>query len=211
MTPLLYNPPIAVGPWLTWGAVHQSDHFAIVNGILNKKGISIGVLPIDPVPLGNRAAMLAWFMNHQAVHNQMNAAMGLGGFDLSYVDFTNEEQARVWIQYNALEHAQISAAIAAYQPPPPPQGQQSQAIMPQPFGVQPAPQPSGNVALLPQGIPGVQTILSQPAAGTQVAPQGGQPQPALQPFATLQPQPSPAPQPGSNPGTPLQAGGGLVP
>lgn len=152
--------------------------------------------------------MLTWFMNHQNIHNEMNAAMGIGGFDLSYVDFTNPEQARVWLQYNALEHQAIAYRIATFQFPTTAQGQPSEAIMPQP---NPALQPQGgNQALLPQGNPGVQTIQAQGA--NQIAAQGGQPQPALQPFATLQPQPAAAPQAPFNPGTPLQPGsGGTMP
>ena len=209
MTPLLFNAPVGLGPWLLWGATHQSDHFQIISGILNATGQTVGVLPIDPVPIGNREQMMIWFMNHQEIHNQMNAAMGTGGFDLSFVDLQNPEEARIWLQYNALEHQAIAYRIATFQPPQTSQGQPTFAIQPQPFGVQPVPQ--GSNALLPQGLPGVQTIISQPQAGTQVQPQGGMPQAPLQPFPTLQPQPGQSPQAPLNPGTPLQAGGGLVP
>lgn len=207
MTPILYNPPIVRDAWLIWGSVHQTDHFQIVAGIREKLGLTVGVLPIDPVPLDLPSAMLTWFMNHQAIHNEMNAAFGLGGLDLSYVDFSNKEQMATWIQYNALEHQQVSFAIASYQPPP--QATQqivSQPIWPQPVGSQPLAQPSGNQAILPQGVPGVETILPQPQPGTQVLPQGGSPQAPLQPFPTVQPQPSAAPPPGIQPGTPILPG-----
>ena len=209
MTPLLFNVPTDRGSWLLWGAVHQSDHFQIVAGIRDKTGVTVGVLPIDPVPLDNKEAMLAWFMNHQDVHNQMNSAIGVGGVDLSYFDFKSKEQTEQWIRYHAYEHQIIAFRIAAFQFPQTAQGQPTEAVQPQPeAGLQPAEQPQGNQALLPQGSPGVQTILSQPVAGTQVSPQGGSPQAALQPFPTLNPQPGLQPGQTLSPGTPLTAGSG---
>jgi hypothetical protein len=208
--PLLYEVPIDDMTWAIWGSVHQSDHFQIASGISDATGIIVPVLPIDPVPLPHRGAPLAltltWFMNHQIIHDAMNAALGLGNFDLSYVDFSNPEQITVWIQYNAYAHQAVIAAISTYQPPAPAPGQPSVGILPQPApGTQVQPQQQG---VLAQGNPGILTIQPQ-SPGVQPQAALG-PQPALQPFATLQPQPALAPA-NLQPGTPLQPGGGLTP
>jgi hypothetical protein len=208
-SPLLYDMPSDTLTWMAWGSVHQSDHFQIAAGIAAVTGQTVPVLPIDPVPLPTRGysqdMILTWFMNHQIMHDAMTAALGLGNFDLSYVDLSNPEQATVWIQYNAIIHQTVIAAISTYQPPQQP-GQPVFSIQPQPLpNTQVQPQQQG---VIPQGGPGILTVQQQ-MGGTQ--PQGALgPQPALQPFATLQPQPAPLPS-NIQPGTPLQAGQGLVP
>jgi hypothetical protein len=206
---LLYDPPIDDVTWLMWGATHQSDHFQLADGIRTKTGLTVPVLPIDPVPLPGRGAletdMLLWFQNHQLLHNALNAVLGIGNIDLSYVDFRNVEQMAVWIRYNAYLHQATAAAIATFQPPQQP-GQQPVGIFPQPgpnTQIQPQQQ-----AVLPQGNPGVQVIMPQ-SGGVQPQAALG-PQPAEQPFATLQPQPAPQPTT-PQPGTPLQPGGGFIP
>lgn len=190
MNPLLFNAPTDVGMWLSFGSVHQLDHFGLVRQVLDKRQILLGMLPIDPVPVDNPSAMLTWFQHHQALHNALNGAVGLGGFDLSFVDFNDQSRASHWIQDHAIEHMRISAFLAGIQLPRipmQPRAAFSQPLLPQPVGSQPMVQPAP--ALLPQPAPALQP----------------QPQPALQPQPSpaLLPQPGPAPPTGLQPGTPV--------
>jgi hypothetical protein len=211
-SPYLYNPPADGPTWLGWGATHQSDHFAIAQGIKIATGIVVPIYPVDPVPLhAERSQMLDWFMNHQVMHNAIVAALGIADYDLSYVDFQSAEQRSTWIQYNALFHQAAFAAIARLQAQK--AAREAQPSLSQPIALQPqpntqiAPQPEGNQAIAPQGNPGITTIEAQPTTpGVQA--QGGLPQPAEQPFPTQQPQPSQSPPPGIQGGTPVPPGGG---
>lgn len=194
MTPILYNAPTNVEMWLTFGAVHQQEHFQLVRQIFDKKQLLVPMLPIDPVPIDIPDAMLTWFQNHQGLHNLLNAALGTGGFDLSGVDFRDAAQTSGWMENHAKEHARISAVLAGIQVPSLPTlplALLSQPIVPQPFGAQPGPQP----------LPALQ---AQPEPALQ-----SQPQPALQPqpLPALQPQPGPAPVPGLPPSPPIVPGG----
>jgi hypothetical protein len=208
-SPLLYNPPVDDPTWAAWGSTHQTDHFQLVFAIRDLVHRDVPMLPIDPVlvpPRFPRELNLYWLMIHQSLHNALSAALGVSNFDLSFVNFEDPASVAVWIQYNAYVHQQLAAAVGrlkAIQTVV--LSQQSQAIQPQPEGLQPEPQPSGNQPVQPQGNPGITTIQPQPQQpGAQ--PQGGLPQPPDQPFPTLQPQPSPAPPPGIQPGTPQLPG-----
>jgi len=207
-TPFLYNPPNDEGTWLTWGAVHQSDHFSLATATTALVNAVVPILPIDPVLLPPRfpgSLTLGWLVNHQAIHDALSAALGIGNFDLSFVNFGDKESVAVWIQYNAYIHQATAAAIGQLQAAK--VSQQTQQALSQPVQPQGVNQinPQGNRAILPQGNPGITTILSQPRAGTQIAPQGSLPQAPLQPFATLQPQTAPMPA-NLQPGTPLLPG-----
>jgi hypothetical protein len=209
MTPILFNTPTDTQSWLFWGTTHQLDHFGIVDGIFGTIGTQVPMLPIDPVPLNDPNMMLVWFLNHQAIHNAMNAALGQAGSDLSMVDFRDSAQAAYWIENNALEHQNISAAIAYYQLNPPQQMAGAAQNIPGPSFVVPSAatavqilgQPYPN-AVQPQ-IGGVQSqpspILPQPSPV--------QPQAAASP-ASIAPQPGPTPAPGQLPGTPSTESGG---
>lgn len=192
---LLYDPPVTPLKWLTWGAVHMFDHQQIAQGIYSAKQILLPLLPLDPVPVLNRQLLLGWFWDHQAMHAAMNAAMGTQGADLSVVDFNNIEQLTVWLQFNALEHQAIAAAIAALQQPPQPPPS-NLPVQPQPV-VMLQPQPGGVNGLQPQPSPFM--VQPQPPAPAV----GPQPNPALQPQPGMAPGQAPLPA-----GTPFLVGTG---
>jgi hypothetical protein len=117
MQALLYNMPNDIGAWLEWSVIHQQDHFQIQERIRRKLGLNTIMLPLDPIPFLDD--MLGWAMDHQAVHNEMTAAVGIRGFDLTSVDVRRPEELTIWVQLHAIEHQSVSAALAAYQPQQP--------------------------------------------------------------------------------------------
>jgi hypothetical protein len=112
MNPYLYNTPDDDASLLEWGAIHQSDHFLITNEIFRKmNGRQTILLPIDPVPV--QLDMLTWAQNHQTMHNEMDTAVGVSGFDLSSVNFAQHDQLLIWMNLHALEHYQVWQALSA--------------------------------------------------------------------------------------------------
>ena len=225
MTPLLYNAPLDVPMWMTFGAVHMQDHIQIAAQIFDKTQILIPLLPLDPIPLDNPPMMLTWFMSHAAMHAAMNASMGAPGSDLSYVDFKNKEMMAVWIEYNALEHQAIAAALAAFQPqalPAQPMPQQlSIPALPGQGGILAPTQPVSIPTQMVQAQPVPEPVQSQPGGigGLQAQPAGilgvqpqpnpaifGQPAPGLLPQAAALPQTAPLPQSVPQPGVPAVVG-----
>jgi hypothetical protein len=118
MNALLFNAPYDPGTLAEYGSVHQFDHFEIIRELFQKLGVTAEIPPIDPIPVEFQLDMLTWLMNHQFLHNQANGLLGLSGFDLTSVDFRNREQLLIWTRYNALEHYNMTQALAVLQPPP---------------------------------------------------------------------------------------------
>lgn len=116
MLPLLYNTPRDETGWLEWGSAHQLDHFEIARQIFAKfQQQQIIVAPIDPIPL--RADLLpGWALNHQAIHTQQNAILGINGSDLTGVDFRRPQEVAIWIFLHAKEHYAAASALAHVQP-----------------------------------------------------------------------------------------------
>jgi hypothetical protein len=123
MNALLFNTPNDPTSLAEFAAIHQADHFDITLGLFRLLQVTAEVPPIDPIPVEFQLEMLTWLMNHQFIHNQANGYLGLAGFDLTSVDFANREQLLIWTRYNALEHYNMSQALARLQS----QQQQQQA------------------------------------------------------------------------------------
>lgn len=83
----------------------MAHHRDIIRRIREVKGYRLEEYIIDPIDMGDPAAMLR---NHQAMHNDMNAVFGLSGNDLLEVDFRDVEQLAAWIFFNFNEHQQVS-------------------------------------------------------------------------------------------------------
>ena len=110
MNALLFNTPHDPGTLAEFSSVHQFDHFEISRGLFEKLNVTAEVPPLDPIPV--RFDLFTWLMNHQFVHNQANGYLGLSGFDLTGVDFTQREQFLIWTRYNALEHQNMAMKLA---------------------------------------------------------------------------------------------------
>jgi hypothetical protein len=111
VNPLLYNTPYDDGSLLEWSSIHQKDHFVIASEIQRKmSGTTVILLPIDPIPL--QLDILSWSMFHQTMHNEMDNVVGVAGFDLTSVNFTQREQLEIWINLHAWEHYRVSQVLA---------------------------------------------------------------------------------------------------
>lgn len=113
MNALLFNTPDNPRALAEYSSIHQADHFDITNQIFQKLGIAtIQQEPLDPIP---QFDLLTWLMNHQFLHNQINALLDTPGYDLTSVDFRDRTQFLIWTRYNALEHYAMTQALANIQ------------------------------------------------------------------------------------------------
>ncbi len=106
----LYNVPEAETAFATFSFENARHHEVIASWIVAQGGQGSPGYVLDPLP---NFALNEWLIRHQAVHNVMNAALGLLGNDLTVVDFKNKEQLASWIELHAGEHrsaAQVSGA-----------------------------------------------------------------------------------------------------
>lgn len=118
MNPFLFNIPFDEQSMLEWSSLHQKDHFGIASQIFQKMtGTMVLLMPIDPVPLQlGQTQMLTWAMIHQFMHNEMDNAVGVMGFNLTAVNFFDRDELTNWMQLHAMEHFNVWQALSQMQP-----------------------------------------------------------------------------------------------
>lgn len=81
-------------------AAHHRD---IIRVIYQNDAIALEEFAIEPIVESNIQVFL---QNHQVMHDQMNAVLGLSGFNLRDVNWSDPAQRQFWIGNHAFEHYQ---------------------------------------------------------------------------------------------------------
>lgn len=97
----LFNVPSSPEEMAKWSFAHQAHHRELNDEIFQKHGISIPEYILDPV---NLADPLAFLYQHQQWHADIDQVLGIAGYDLTSVDFTDKEDFAGWIWLNAQLH-----------------------------------------------------------------------------------------------------------
>ena len=101
----LYNVPSIQEELHTWSFIHASHHRDINRLLYQLLGETVAEFIIDPF---NPADSGDWLNNHQAMHTQIDAHIGISGYNLLAVDMTDENQFGGWVFLNADEHFKIA-------------------------------------------------------------------------------------------------------
>lgn len=101
----LYNVPGSAEELARWSSIHMAHHRDIIRKIYELSGIALPEYLIDPI---NPDQPGPWDDLHQAMHQQMDALLGISGFDLLGVDWKNQSLLAAWIFLNAAEHKQAA-------------------------------------------------------------------------------------------------------
>ncbi len=80
---------------------NRDAHELAIAAIRRKTGVVLPTYPLDPIPEND---FPSWLYSHQAMHNSINAALGVQGNDLSDVDPQKLDQLTTWIRLHATEH-----------------------------------------------------------------------------------------------------------
>ena len=85
---------------------NQNSHNLIVDAINAKYGTNLDRFNLDPIEPDD---IQGWLEQHQQLHNDMNAALGLTSFNLNTIAFDSAGSVQLWIQLHVQEH------VAAHQ------------------------------------------------------------------------------------------------
>jgi hypothetical protein len=96
-----------------WSFVHMANHLDIIRRIYETTEpkppattpppTSLNPYPLDPIDVNNLGV---WLYNHSIMHVQMDAVLGIDGYDLLELDWNDPDQLAEWIGFNADEHVQ---------------------------------------------------------------------------------------------------------
>lgn len=107
---ILYPPPTK-GGWQEWLYQHFTQHKDIIGAVQQTRGLSLTLGRIWPIDPSDKAQLEVFLEDHQQMHNEMNALLGVQGNDLSDVDFQNKKEADVFYWFNYQEHLAASINV----------------------------------------------------------------------------------------------------
>jgi hypothetical protein len=107
----LLNLPIGDPALDEWSFCHAANHFDIIRVLGQKTGTNLSSFILDPFDPYDPGDLQAWLANHQVMHQQMDANLGVSGYDLSEVDWRDPVGLQAWLQANFDEHQRASEAL----------------------------------------------------------------------------------------------------
>ena len=88
-----------------WSFAHMAHHRDIAQAIYSLVKIALPEYILDPVDPNDAGQ---WEYQHQLMHDNQNALLGIDGQDLTGVDWKNPNELAGWIFLNMNEHFQAS-------------------------------------------------------------------------------------------------------
>lgn len=104
----LYIVPDSPAALAEWSFANMASHRDINRVIYQRSGVNLTEFPLDPF---DPKDMGAWLYHHQQMHNSQNIVLGIKGFDLTQVDWSDADNLENWIQLHAQEHVQASTVL----------------------------------------------------------------------------------------------------
>lgn len=104
----LYEVPPDPQSLASWAFSHMVHHRDIIARLNADHGLNLDTFILDPI---DPSDMAQWLYQHQVMHNQMNAVLGISGFNLSELDWQEPDLVAAWISMNANEHYQAATIL----------------------------------------------------------------------------------------------------
>lgn len=104
----LYNIPGSPEELDVWAFIHAAHHRDINRIIFELYQITLPEYGLDPIDPQN---VNAWNYQHQEMHSIQDEILGISGFNLSDVDWTDRGQLASFIFLNASEHYQAAQIL----------------------------------------------------------------------------------------------------
>ncbi len=107
----LYNIPVTQDQLAQWSFVNAAAHADVIRLVFQITGQQLDSFVLDPFDPQDPSTMELWLYQHQTMHQQMDAILGIQGYDLLDVDFTNQGLLAGWIASHANEHVQAGQIL----------------------------------------------------------------------------------------------------
>lgn len=104
----LWNTPTSLEKLSDWSFSHAAQHRIEIAAIQRIFGITLTEFRLDPI---NPADSSTWAEQHQIMENERNAVLGLPGYNLSDVDWTDPGSFEAFIQANAVSHERAATIL----------------------------------------------------------------------------------------------------
>ena len=91
-----------------WAFAHAAHHHDINRVIFQKYGVTLPEYVLDPFDI---TAADNWLYQHQNMHLEFDAILGIDGFDLLDVNFKDKNELAGWVYLNANEHYQAASIL----------------------------------------------------------------------------------------------------
>ena len=80
---------------------NQDSHERIITAVNSSKKTNLEQFNLDPL---DPSDLQTWLEQHQQLHNDMNAALGLTGYNLNTISFEDAGSVQLWVQLHVQEH-----------------------------------------------------------------------------------------------------------
>lgn len=92
----------------TWSFSHTAHHRDINRRVFEIQGVRLDEYVLDPYDVTNPGN---WVALHQVMHQQMDKALNIRGYDLSQLDWTDDDGVISWFVSHSNEHYQAGAIL----------------------------------------------------------------------------------------------------
>lgn len=107
----LYVAPSTPQELATWQFSNVAHHRDINNTTFRLLGVTLPEYVLAPFDPEDQNSLNAFLEHHQAMHTQMDTALGIAGFNLSEVDWQDANALASWIAAHAQEHQQAAQIL----------------------------------------------------------------------------------------------------
>lgn len=105
-----FPPPTETG-MEEWLFAHNLHHLAIIKAMKQVRDIQLPERQIYPVNVNDPASVAVFLREHQSLHNDFGAILGIQGNDIANVDFSQEKQREAWFFLNLVGHRAAAEAL----------------------------------------------------------------------------------------------------
>lgn len=107
----LANVPSTPAELAVWAFANMAHHRDVNAVILRENKVDLPEYVLDPVDTSENSA---WMDQHQEMHNNTDAILGIPGFDISDVDWKSPDQLASWVWLHYTLHYQEAQASGVW-------------------------------------------------------------------------------------------------